>query len=116
MCNGYVISEVEPVNDTVEFREQLASAWRTTLDAAIERGAPPQVAIETMAAVAHTRFAESFGPLAAANYLQLLAEQLRDVDREETTTLIRGEQPEPHIPEGVVSLDLGWPLRDGLLD
>lgn len=104
------------MDDTLQLREQLAYAWRETLDRVIERGAPAQVVIETMAAVAHNRFAESFGPAAAANYLQLLAEQLRDIDRKETETLIEGEAPPP-ADAGPSHADFGlaWMMRDDLL-
>ncbi|MGU3539292.1 hypothetical protein [Methylobacterium sp. A54F] len=105
------------MDDTLELREQLARAWRTTLEAAIDRGTPPQAVIETMAAVAHARFAESFGPAAAASYLQLLAEQLRDIERQETRDLVRGDEAEapPQATPFEFALDPNWLVRDDLL-
>lgn len=105
------------LEDTLELRERLALAWRSTLDGVIERGAPEQAAVETMVEVAHARFAESFGPAAAANYLQLLAEQLRDVDRNETAQLMQGETPAPTAPtDAVAPPQAAWVARDALWD
>ncbi|MFE1602238.1 hypothetical protein [Methylobacterium sp. ID0610] len=84
--------ETPPIEDTLELREQLASAWRAVLDNAVERGSPPQAVVETMASVAHERFAELFGASAAASYLQLLSEQLRNIDHDEAAFLVRGEE------------------------
>lgn len=104
------------VDDTLELRDQLTRAWHSVLDAAVERGTPPQAVIETMAAVAHDRFAESFGPAAAASYLQLLAEQLRDAERTETDRLVRGEDEPPAArPTAAESMiDPAWLTRDEL--
>lgn len=86
------------VEDTLELRQELARAWHAVLAGAVERGCPPQAVVETMAAVAHERFAELFSPQAAASYLQLLAEQLRAVDQDETVSLVRGSAPAPDRP------------------
>ncbi|ACA20468.1 hypothetical protein M446_6200 [Methylobacterium sp. 4-46] len=97
------------LEDTLELREQLAQAWRAVFDGAIARGSPPEAVVETMASVAHARFAELFGASAAATYLQLLSEQLRDIDRGETERLVNGEAPEPQAPAPEAGLDGDWP-------
>ncbi|WP_244612397.1 hypothetical protein [Methylobacterium haplocladii] len=104
----------EAMDDTHQLREQLSRAWQTTLDAAIAQGMPTLAVIETMSAVAHARFADSFGPAAAANYLQLLAEQLRDIEQNETGNLISGEQPQDFVSEGdmEMALDPNWLVGD----
>lgn len=100
------------MDDTLELREQLCQAWRRVLDAAVGNGAPPQAVIETMASVAHQCFAEAFGPAAAASYLQLLAEQLRDVERSETDQLVRGEEGDAQAPgPSPIDLDADWLMR-----
>lgn len=107
------MQESPGLDDTLQLREQLAQAWRAVLDAAVERGTPPQAVVETMASVAHERFAALFGPSAAASYLQLLAEQLRDVDHEAAAVLVRGDE-EPAAPAEVEvevddqALDPAW--------
>ncbi|MGV7030615.1 hypothetical protein [Methylobacterium symbioticum] len=105
------------MDDTLELRDQLARAWRQVLDAAVENGAPPQAVIETMASVAHETFATVFGAAAAASYLQLLAEQLRDLERSETDRLVRGEDgPEPASDpvEADTPIDPAWLTQDTL--
>ncbi|MFD0938479.1 hypothetical protein [Methylobacterium trifolii] len=107
------------MDDTLELRQQLARAWHSVLDAAVERGTPTQAVIETMAAVAHERFAESFGPAAAASYLSLLAEQLRDAERSQTDFLVRGDdaptRPPPPAPDDLdAMIDPNWLTRDEL--
>ncbi len=107
------------MDDTPELREQLSHAWRSTLDAAVANGAPPQAVIETMVEVAHACFAEAFGATAAASYLQLLAEQLRAGERCETDELVRG-QPEERptrsfMPaEAEALIDPDWLTRKDL--
>lgn len=107
------------MDDTPELREQLSHAWRSTLDAAVANGAPPQAVIETMVEVAHACFAEAFGATAAASYLQLLAEQLRAGERSETDELVRG-QPEERptrsfMPaEAEALIDPDWLTRKDL--
>ncbi len=102
------------MDDTHELREQLARAWRTTLDVAIDQGIPLRAVIETMVTVAHARFAETFGPAAAANYLQLLAEQLRDIEQSDTERLIKGDPSFSFVNDGDVemAIDPNW-LVDG---
>ena len=106
------------MDDTHELREQLTRAWRQVLDAAVANGAPPQAVIETMASVAHESFANTFGPSAAASYLQLLSEQLRDIERSETDFLVRGEDPAPSTgPIDIEALiDPAWLTRDELFN
>ncbi|WP_245442910.1 hypothetical protein [Methylobacterium terrae] len=61
-----------------------------------------------------------FGTSAAASYLALLAEQMRDVDHDEAETLIRGEAPGPApfdggaAAEDVAAMDPAWIDRDPL--
>jgi hypothetical protein len=107
------------LDDTPEIREQLSRAWRSTLDAAVANGAPPQAVVETMVTVAHECFAEAFGATAAASYLQLLAEQLRAGERCETDELVRGQAEErpsrtfmPADAEALIDPD--WPTRNDL--
>ncbi|AWB24363.1 hypothetical protein DA075_28705 [Methylobacterium currus] len=103
------------VDDTFELRERLSRAWRAVFDNAVEAGSPPDAVVETMTAVAHARFAELFGTAAAASYLALLAEQMRDVDHDEAETLIRGEAPGPASFDDVVAtMDPAWIERDPL--
>ncbi|WP_407520895.1 hypothetical protein [Methylobacterium oryzisoli] len=103
------MQEPPGLDDTLELREQLAQAWRAVLDAAVERGSPPQAVVETMASVAHERFAALFGASAAASYLQLLAEQLRDVDHDEATVLVRGDEaPAAAAEMEEPALDPAW--------
>ncbi|TXM94261.1 hypothetical protein [Methylobacterium sp. WL116] len=104
------------MDDTHALRQQLTQAWRVTLEAALDRGTPEQPLVETMAEVAQARLAASFGPAAAASYLQLLAEGLRDVDRKETTLLVRGDDPAQDATVADLSLDPDWLVRDDLLD
>ena len=103
------------MDDTHQLREQLVRAWRAVLDRVVDGGAPAQAAIETMATVAHDRFADSFGSAAAANYLQLLAEQLREIDRKETETLIEGEGSAETGAAPFADFDAVW-TRDNLLE
>ncbi|GJD50417.1 hypothetical protein OPKNFCMD_3156 [Methylobacterium crusticola] len=102
------------MEDTLELRERLTRAWRAVLDNAVDGGSPPDAVVETMAAVAHARFAELFGAPAAASYLALLAEQMREVDHDEAASLIRGEAP-PAAPETEAEplIDPAWIDRDG---
>ena len=107
------------MDDTPEIRDQLSRAWRSTLDAAVSNGAPPQAVIETMVEVAHHCFAEAFGATAAASYLQLLAEQLRAGERCETDERVRGAPEEstartfmPAAAEALIDPD--WPTRNDL--
>ncbi|KTS20014.1 hypothetical protein NS228_23290 [Methylobacterium indicum] len=101
------------VDDTFELRERLSRAWRAVFDNAVEAGTPPEAVVETMAAVAHARFAELFGTSAAASYLALLAEQMRDVDHDEAETLIRGEVPGPApFDEDMMAMDPALIERD----
>lgn len=103
------------MDDTFELRERLSRAWRAVFDNAVEAGSPPDAVVETMTAVAHARFAELFGTAAAASYLALLAEQMRDVDHDEAETLIRGEAPGPApFEEEVATMDPTWIERDPL--
>lgn len=104
------------MDDTLELRDQLVRAWHSVLDAAVERGTPLQAVIETMATVAHERFSDSFGAAAAANYLQLLAEQLRDIDRSETDRLVCGDDaPKTRGPIEIEPIiDPAWMTRDEL--
>ncbi|MGY2053138.1 hypothetical protein [Methylobacterium sp. JK268] len=100
--------EPPPIDDTQELRAQLGQAWRAVLDAAIARGSPPQAVLETMAWVAHERFADLFGASAAATYLQLLSEELRERDRGEVERLVRGEEPAPAPAAPEPLLDPAW--------
>jgi hypothetical protein len=103
------MQEPPPIEDTLALREQLSQAWRAVLDAAIDRGSPPQAVIETMVTVAHERFADLFGASAAATYLQLLAEQLRDVDHAEAEILVRGEtSTAPAVEDEEPLIDPAW--------
>ncbi len=83
-------------------------------DNAVEAGSPPEAVVETMTAVAHARFAELFGTAAAASYLALLAEQMRDIDHDEAETLIRGEAPAPppSFDDAVTAMDPAWIAGD----
>ncbi|WP_298958064.1 hypothetical protein [uncultured Methylobacterium sp.] len=83
------------MDDTLELREQLSLAWRAVLDGVIDKGSPPQAVLETMVTVAHEEFAARFGPSAAATYLQLLSEALRNVGSAEAADLVGGEKTEP---------------------
>ncbi|MGX7703702.1 hypothetical protein [Methylobacterium sp. Gmos1] len=101
------------MDDTFDLRERLSRAWRAVFDNAVEAGSPPEAVVETMTAVAHARFAELFGTAAAASYLALLAEQMRDVDHDEAETLIRGEAPGPApFDEDMTAMDPAWIERD----
>jgi hypothetical protein len=101
------------VDDTFELRERLSRAWRAVFDNAVAAGSPPDAVVETMTAVAHARFAELFGTAAAASYLALLAEQMRDVDHGEAEILIRGEAPGPApFDEAMPAMDPVWIERD----
>ncbi|WP_245238990.1 hypothetical protein [Methylobacterium platani] len=107
----------ETLDDTFDLRERLSRAWRAVFDNAVEAGSPPAAVVETMTAVAHARFAELFGTSAAASYLALLAEQMRDVDHGEAETLIRGEPPGPapfEAAEEIAAMDPAWIDRDPL--
>ncbi|GJE57608.1 MULTISPECIES: hypothetical protein [Methylobacterium] len=90
MDETYQLREV--MDDTRELRERLTRAWQTTLEVAIEQGMPARAVIETMVTVAHERYSDCFGLAAAANYLQLLAEQLRDIEKNDTESLISGDE------------------------
>ncbi|KMO29627.1 hypothetical protein VP06_24145 [Methylobacterium aquaticum] len=82
-------------------------------DNAVEAGSPPEAVVETMTAVAHARFAELFGTAAAASYLALLAEQMREVDHGEAESLIHGEAPEPPpFDEATAAMDPAWIEHD----
>ena len=99
------------MDDTSQVREDLTRSWRAVIDFAIERGSPPNAVVETMAAVAHERFADLFGNGAAANYLRLLAEQIQQADREATTALVTGQEPDDHdLPRASIG-DPTWPER-----
>ncbi len=101
------------MDDTFDLRERLSRAWRAVFDNAVEAGSPPEAVVETMTAVAHARFAELFGTAAAASYLALLAEQMREVDHDEAESLIRGEPPQPPpFDEPVMAMDPAWIERD----
>ncbi len=106
------------MDDTFDLRERLSRAWRAVFDNAVEAGSPPEAVVETMTAVAHARFAELFGTAAAASYLALLAEQMREVDHDEAESLIRGEPPRPPPFDGsapvedVAAMDPAWIDRD----
>ncbi|MGE7413508.1 hypothetical protein [Methylobacterium tarhaniae] len=103
----------ETLDDTFELRERLSRAWRAVFDNAVGAGGPPEAVVETMTAVAHARFAELFGTAAAASYLALLAEQMRDVDHDEAETLIRGEaSAPPPFDEDMSAMDPSWIERD----
>lgn len=107
------------MDDTLELRDQLSRAWRQVLDAAVANGAPPQAVIETMASVAHESFANAFGAAAAASYLQLLSEQLRDLERSETDRLVLGnDEPRPAAtPIDLEALiDPAWLTQDHLFN
>ncbi|MBE7204287.1 MAG: hypothetical protein INR70_41740 [Parafilimonas terrae] len=106
------------LDDTFALRERLSRAWRAVFDNAVEAGSPPAAVVETMTAVAHARFAELFGTSAAASYLALLAEQMRDVDQGEAETLIRGAATAAGpldgaiVAEDVPAMDPAWIDRD----
>ena len=100
------------LEDTLDLRKQLYAAWRSVLDGALYRGCPPGALIETMASTAHERFSELFGPQAAASYLQLLAEQLREGDRQKTVSLVRGEDPHPTPVPDEALFDPSWIIEE----
>jgi hypothetical protein len=103
------------LEDTSDLRQELAHAWNAVITGAIDRGCPSQAVIESMAAVAHERFADLFGPLAAASYLQLLAEQLRNVDQDATVSLVRGASAESQELAQDESTLTEWAMDEPLL-
>lgn len=104
------------MDDTHALREQLARAWRITLETAIEQGMPERAVVETMAAVAQARLVASFGPAAAASYLQLMAEEMREIDQNETAMLVCGDDVilGPSAPD--LNFDFASLMKDDLLD
>ncbi|MEH3144333.1 MAG: hypothetical protein PGN34_03060 [Methylobacterium frigidaeris] len=105
------------MDDTLELREQLSRAWRAVLAGVIDKGSPPQAVLETMVTVAHEEFAALFGPSAAATYLQLLAEALRDAELAEAAGLVSGEDAEPAMDPEAADLLIGeeWIAEKDLL-